>query len=442
VIQRSVLDLGYRPRDWQRRCHLDRKRFTVLALHRRAGKTELAIMELVDAALKFTLDLGFFVYVAPFLKQAKVIAWARLKARVAPLYMAGAVEINESDLSVRFIHNGAIVRIFGGDNPDGMRGVRLDGAVLDEVAQLKPEIWADIIQPALSDRKGWALFIGTPQGVNLFSELYYKAKELPDWHSAKYTVYDTESIDPDEVTRLKRDMNESSFAREYLCDFTAAGDDQLISLADVEEASHKVYTVGDVDYAPRILGVDPARFGDDRSVIFPRQGLQAFEPMVFRGLDNMELAARVAAKIDSWQPEATFIDAGAGSGVIDRLRQLGHNVIEVHFGGKANDKLYLNKRAEMWFGVRDWLNAGGALPNNTSLKQDLGAPTYWYDALNRIVLEPKDDIKKRGLPSPDLGDALALTFAHPVTKHPLYETILPSVHTGVGANYDPYEYLH
>jgi hypothetical protein len=411
-----TVDLRYRPRAWQRECHRSRKRFTVLALHRRAGKTELAIMQLIDAAMRFGKELGLFLYVAPFLKQAKIIAWARLKQRVDPLVMLGAVEINEGDLSVRFKHNGAVVRIFGGDNPDGMRGVRLDGVVVDEVAQIKPEVWNDILQPALADRQGWAMFIGTPQGVNLFSELFYKANALPDWCSALFTVYDTDALPADEIARLKRDMSETSFAREMLCDFSAAGDDQLISIGDVEEAIRRVYRAADIQYAPRILGVDPARFGDDRSVIFPRQGLQAFPPQVFRGLDNMELAARVAAKIDEWQPDAVFIDAGNGSGVIDRLRSLGYDVVEVNFGGKSSRPQYANKRVEMWFGLRDWLCAGGAIPNAAALRQDLGAPRFWYDAANRIVLEPKDEIKARGLPSPDLGDALALTFAMPVEK--------------------------
>lgn len=414
----GFVSLGYTPRAWQRRCHRERQRFTVLALHRRAGKTELAIMELLDKALRFERDLGLFFYVAPFLKQAKLIAWARLKMRCAPLIEAGAAEVNESELSVKFHHNGAVIRVYGGDNPDGMRGVRLDGAVIDEVAQIKPEVWNDILQPALSDRKGWALFIGTPQGVNLFSELYYKALQTDDWHGALFTVYDTQAIDADEVARLKRDMNDTSFAREYLCDFTASGDDQLVSLADADEATRRHYRAEDFMYAPRILGVDPARFGDDRSVIVPRQGLQVFPYEQFHGIDNMQLAAKVAAKIDAWQPDAVFIDVGNGQGVIDRLKQMKHSVIAVDFGSKASNPRYANKRTEMWHDMRDWLRAGGAIPNDPMLKQDMATPFYRYDQLNRIILEPKDDIKKRIQRSPDAGDALALTFAYPVAPKP------------------------
>lgn len=431
----KAIRLNYWPRDWQKDCHLKLRRFSVLALHRRAGKTELAIMELIDKALKFDKDLGLFFYVAPYLKQAKAIAWARLKQKIEPLRIHGACEVNESELWVKFAHNGAMIRVFGADNPDAMRGVRLDGVVIDEVAQIKPEVWYDILQPALADRKGFAVFIGTPSGINLFSELYFKAQTLPDWFAARFTVYDTNALDADEVTRLQRDMSDTTFAREMLCDFAAAGDDQLISLNDVETACKRVLRPDQYQHASKVLGIDPARFGDDRSVIFPRQGLATFAPEVYRGIDNMELADRVAAYIERWQPDAVFCDAGNGSGVIDRLRQMGHDVIEVNFGGRAIKPNYVNKRAEMWFELRDWIHSGGAIPNNVDLKQDLAAPVYWYDAANRLQLEPKDDIKKRGLPSPDLGDALALTFASPVAPKgtPHYGANVPQRRA-----YDPY----
>ena len=410
----TTIDLGYRPRQWQRECHLQRKRFTVLALHRRAGKTELALRQLLDSALRFNLDLGLFFYVAPLLKQAKTIAWARLKQIVAPLQMAGLVEVNESELWVRLIPNGAMVRVYGADNPDAMRGVRLDGVVIDEVADVKPETWREVLQPALADRLGWAMFIGTPHGINLFSELFFKGRELPDWHAALYTVYDTEALNLEEVERYRQSVDENTFKREMLCDFSASGDDQLMSLTDVNEACRRHLRKEDYTYAAKVLGVDPARFGDDRSVIFPRQGLYAMAPKVFRGMDNMTLADRVAQEIERFQPDAVFIDAGNGSGVIDRLRQLHHDVIEVHFSGAPSQVHYLNKRAEMWFEMRDWLRAGGAIPDLVDLKQDLAAPTYRFTPADKIQLESKDDIKGRGLPSPDLGDALALTFAFPV----------------------------
>lgn len=413
----QVIDLGYRPRAWQRDCHMAFKRFNVLVLHRRAGKTELALRELLDSALRNTLDLPLYFYVAPQLKQAKTIAWARLKQIIAPLELAGLAEKNESELFVRLTTNGAIIRVYGADNPDAMRGVRLDGAVIDEVAQIAPEVWDEILQPALSDRLGWALFIGTPKGVNLFSKLYFEAQGDPDWHTALYTVHDTESIAPAEVERLRRSMPENSWKREMLCDFSAAGDDQLISLMDVEESSRRHLRKDQYSFAPVILGVDPARFGDDSSVIYPRQGLYAMKPRVFHKMDNMDLAAQVAQAIEDLHADAVFIDEGNGGGVIDRLRQLGYDVIGVPFGGKSPKPRFSNMRTYMWFEMRDWLQAGGVVPRDTQLMQDLAAPTYGFErASDRIILESKDDIKSRIKRSPDLGDALALTFAYPVNK--------------------------
>ncbi len=412
----------------------------MLALHRRAGKTELALMELLDHAVKCKLDLGFYVYLAPFLKQAKAIAWARLKQKLDPFMRAGAIDVNEADLAVTFKHNKATIRLFGGDNPDALRGVRLDGVVIDEVANIRPEVWNDIIQPALSDRKGWALFIGTPAGINLFSELFYRASSLPDWYATRYTVHDTDALDPGEVSRLERDMPETAFAREYLCDFSAAGSDQLISMSDVESASKLVYQDGDVIEFPLVVGVDPARFGDDRSVIVVRQGLRMEKPMIHHGVDNMQLAGLVAQVIDDRDPDAVFIDVGGGAGVIDRLRQLDYYIVEVPFGGKANQpNLFVNRRAEMWWQVKEWLGNGGSIPNDTALKAELSTPTYWFDAVGKRCLESKDEIKKRlqGGGSPDIADALALTFAYPVAKQ-LPREVREKIDTSP-KDYDPYE---
>lgn len=432
--------IEYTPRQWQLECHRVAERFRVLALHRRAGKTELAIMQLIDSALKEKQDLGMFVYLAPFLKQAKAIAWARLKEKLEPLRRVGYCDIHEGELFVRF-PNGSLIRIFGADNPDAMRGLRLDGVVVDEVADIKPELWFDILQPALSDRLGWALFIGTPHGVNLFSELYYMAQRTDGWYARTWTVYETDALSENEVARLAdpKIMPEAAFAREFLCDFTAAGDDQLISLADVMVAAERVYKVGTVDSAPRIIGVDPARFGDDRSVIVRRQGLQMFDPMIYAGVDNMGLAGRVAGIIEQWKPQVVFIDSGAGAGVIDRLHQLGHDVVEVPFGGRATKAdQFVNRRTEMWCSMAEWIRQGGSIPNHPALKQELATPIYWFDPSGKRVLESKDDIKKRlpGAGSPDIADALALTFAYPVfPRKYLPET---AGRPGAAKEYDPY----
>lgn len=414
----TVVTLDYTARPWQRAMHRafrSGKRFVVVATHRRGGKTRAALMQLLDAALRTTLEAALYCYVAPFRTQAKQIAWLELKRIVAHLGPL-VVDISESDLAITFKHNGARIALFGADNADSLRGLRLDGAVLDEFAHIDPEAWHAVIQPALADRGGWALFIGTPAGIDAFSELFFAAADKPGWQALRFTVYDTQSLPSGEVARLQRDTPPQAFAREFLCDFSASGDDQLISLGDVEAAAHRRYRRVDYEDAARVVGVDVARFGGDRTVIFRRQGLQAFEPLVLTGADNMTVAARVADTINQWRADACFIDVGGGAGVLDRLRQLNFNAIEVAFGGRAmKPDLYVNRRMEMWNELATWLRAGGAIPDSASLKLELATPRFSFDAHGRRVLESKDQIKKRiNAGSPDLADALALTFAAPV----------------------------
>ena len=136
-----------------------------------------------------------------------------------------------------------------------------------------------------------------------------------------------------------------------------------------------------------------------------------FAPQVFRGVDNMDLAARVAARMVEWKPDAVFIDSGAGAGVIDRLRQLGHEVIEVNFGGKpVTDVRFANRRAEMWMTLADQVRAGLAIPNDVALKVELATPTYSYDAQQRIIIESKDDIRKRLGASTNRADAVIMAW--------------------------------
>jgi hypothetical protein len=431
-MQAQVIDLGYRPREWQANSHRAMKRFNIRVIHRRGGKTVKAVMTLVDAALRTKKQAARYAYIAPLLKQAKAVAWDYLRHYGSKV---PGCKINLAELSVEF-PNGSRITLYGADNPDGLRGIYLDGVVMDEVAQMKPEMWGEIIQPALSDRIGWALFIGTPKGINLFSELYYKHQEDPEWSCMRLTCYDTDALAPSEIERLKSNMTDNEFRQEMLCDFSASSTDNLISIDLVEQACKRHLREDQYLFAPKILGVDVAFAEDgDRSVIQPRQGLAAFKPKFWRGMDNMTLADQVARAWDAWKADACFIDAGRGEGVYSRLIQLGFSPAMVNFGGQSFNPVYANKRTEMWFELANWLKQGGAIPNIAELKQDLCAPTYDSDrADNRLQLERKEKIKERGLPSPDLADALALTFA---------ATVMPQMPPGLqhrnhaATEYDP-----
>jgi hypothetical protein len=160
-----------------------------------------------------------------------------------------------------------------------------------------------------------------------------------------------------------------------------------------------------------------ARFGDDRSVLAIRDGDVLVDLMKWEKLDTQQLAARVTEVANSRKPDAIFVDGvGVGGGVVDRLRMLNMRVIEVNGGAKAGqDNRYVNKRAEMWGRMKDWLGGRGVLaPSDIDLSAELTGPLYSFDSSNRIQLEKKEDMKKRGLRSPDLADALSMTFAEPI----------------------------
>ena len=185
-------------------------------------------------------------------------------------------------------------------------------------------------------------------------------------------------------------------------------------------ATKLVYPDGELARAPKILGVDVARFGDDASVIFPRWGLRAETPMVFRHIDGKQGAGAVGRKAADWGAHAIFVDdtGGWGASWIDQLRVMNHNPIPVGFASSPIDPRYDNKRTEMYFEAIDWIRRGGALPPEgtdgvTELIAALSRTTYSFRG-DRLLLEPKDQVKLRLGYSPDDADAFALTFAQPV----------------------------
>ena len=181
-------------------------------------------------------------------------------------------------------------------------------------------------------------------------------------------------------------------------------------------ATRLVYPDGELARAPKILGVDVARFGDDASVIFPRWGLRAETPMVFRHIDGKQGAGAVGRKAADWGAHAIFVDdtGGWGASWIDQLRVMNHNPIPVGFASSPIDPRYDNKRTEMYFRAVEWIKSGGALPAECpDLIAALSQTTYSYRG-DRLLLEPKEQVKQRLGFSPDEADAFALTFAQDV----------------------------
>ncbi len=168
----------YEPRDQFLAFHQREHRFACLVCHRRAGKTVACVNDLIAKALYTPKKSARYAYVAPFYRQAKDVAWQYLKE-----FGGGAIaKIRESQLRVELI-NGSWITLYGADNPDALRGLYLDGVILDEAGDMRPSLWSDVILPTLTDRRGWAVFIGTPKGKNHFWEVYDRSTSDPGWFS-------------------------------------------------------------------------------------------------------------------------------------------------------------------------------------------------------------------------------------------------------------------
>lgn len=215
------------------------------------------------------------------------------------------------------------------------------------------------------------------------------------------------------------ELGESKFRQEYPANaieaFQTSGEDSLIKPEQILRARKDQDAQ---EYGPLVVGVDPARFGDDRTSIIRRRTRVAYGLESHRKKDNMEIAGICARILNSEPVARMFIDLGGGAGVVDRLKELGYGdrVEGVNFGESALEaEKYSNRRAEMWGLMADWIKSAPCrIPDSDTLHADLIAPRYKYDSNSRLVIEKKEDIKKRGLASPDEADALALTFAAPV----------------------------
>lgn len=213
-----VVALDYAPRKVFVPYHQRKQRWAVLVAHRRAGKTVACINDVIGRALSITRPHGRYAYVAPFLAQAKEVAWDYLKRFAGP---AGK-DKNESELWVELV-NGARIRIHGADNPNRLRGSYLDGVVLDEYADMRPSVWGEVIRPMLADRGGWATFIGTPKGRNEFFNVYSDAGDEPDrWFSQMLKASETKLLPLSEIEEMTRDMTPEQVAQELECSFDAA----------------------------------------------------------------------------------------------------------------------------------------------------------------------------------------------------------------------------
>ena len=212
------LELPYTPRSPFVAFHDRTKRWAVLVVHRRGGKTVAGINDLIRGAFACAKPSPRFAYLAPYRQQAKLVAWDYLKQFTATV--PGRV-ISESELHIKLPRDGRVT-LYGADNYDALRGIYLDGAVVDEPADMAPEVWTDLLRPALSDRLGWCVWIGTPKGRNAFFRLYDKACSDPDYWTMMLPASASAILPQSELDSAKKAMGKASYEREFECSFNAA----------------------------------------------------------------------------------------------------------------------------------------------------------------------------------------------------------------------------
>lgn len=211
--------------------------------HRRAGKTVATVFDLLTCALATSKQNGRYAYIAPYYAQAKAVAWDYLKR----FSQGVATRIMESELAVD-LPNGSRVRLFGADNPDALRGIYLDGVVLDEYGDQRPTVWGEIIRPLLADRKGWATFIGTPRGRNHFYEIREQARTQDEWLYLELKASETGALDADELEDARKSMTDAQYRQEFLCAFDVPALGAIY--ASEYQAARDERRIGNVPYDP------------------------------------------------------------------------------------------------------------------------------------------------------------------------------------------------
>jgi hypothetical protein len=327
-------------------------------------------------------------------------------------------ELVERDLKKGTRYWGVEGRLWSEENPDAYAGVHnFDGVMLifDEASGIADPIWA--VSAGFftenTPNRFWLAFSNPRRNTGYFYEAFNAKRDF--WRNKTVDARSVEGTDKAVYEQIIQEYGPDSVQAhvEVYGEFPSAGDDQFIPVYLVDDAfarpRYKDAT------APIIIGVDPARFGADATVIAVRQGRDLNAIKRYRGDDTMEIVGRVIEAIEEYNPALVVIDEGGlGAGVVDRLKEQRYKIKGVNFGNKSvKPIMYGNKRAEMWGLMREWLKTA-SIPADKLLKSDLTSPKIKPDSKGTIFLEGKKEMKARGLASPDAADAIAVTFAYPV----------------------------
>lgn len=298
--------------------------------------------------------------------------------------------------------------------------------IFDECSAIVDLIW-EVAEGAMTDEKTeilWFVFGNPTRNTGRFKDCFGRFKHR--WITKQVDSRKCKMTNKEEIQKWIDDYGEDSdFVKVRVRgEFPNISDRQFIPTSYCEEARRRVILPQDVSYAPKIIGVDPAWQGGDITTIVMRQGnyckILAKYP---KNDDDFVMAGYIAGFEDREHADAVFVDFGYGTGIVSAGKQLKRNWMLIPFGGKSTKDGYANKRAEMWGDMKDWLKNGGMIPDSPELQDELTSPEYIIiptgPNAGKILIESKSDMKKRGLPSPNLADGLCLTFSMPVNPNAL-----------------------
>lgn len=305
-------------------------------------------------------------------------------------------------------------RTSSADRPEALAGVHSEHVLLicDEASAI-PEPVFESAAGSMSGHSATTILIGNPtRNTGLFFRTHHQLSS--DWYTMHVSCLDIPLVSEDFVAQIKATYGENSnaFRVRVLGEFSLREDDVLIAAELVDSAMVRDVVLDRME--PIVYGVDVARFGDDRTVLIKRQGQVVVEVKSWSGADLMETVGRIINEANTDKPATIMVDSiGLGAGVADRLREQGYNVMDVNVSeSSAMNPQAARLRDELWLAVRDWLNLRTCkLPKNDELRAELCSPTYTFTSTGKIKVEGKSELKRRGLRSPDLADALCLTFA-------------------------------
>jgi hypothetical protein len=379
--------------------------------------TRIGSTTIVSANSEAQLRSVTWAEITKWLAMAMNSHWFEIAAtRIMPAKWI--TELVERDLKKGTRYWAVEGRLWSEENPDAYAGVHnWDGVMLifDEASGIPDSIWSvsDGFFTENTPHRFHVAFSNPRRNTGYFYETFNSKRSF--WRTRNIDARDVEGTDKNLYQRIIDEYGADSYQAnvEVYGQVPSEGDDQFIPVNLVDDAmkrpKHKDET------APITIGVDPARFGSDATVIAVRQGRDLVAIKRLRGADTMEVVGHVIDAIEEYKPALTVIDEGGlGAGVVDRLKEQRYKVRGVNFGNKAQKQLmYGNKRAEMWGAMRDWLKTA-SVPLDRFLKSDLIGPKTKPDSKGTLFLESKKDMKARGLASPDAADAIAVTFAFPV----------------------------